>query len=676
MRAAEKREEELRQQIAALKAARERDQEEYEENTTQLFWGQPFCREIDKTSIRPNFREVVVEPFDGSQDPHVNLQAFQTQIYISGGNDRLSCKLFPGTLRGVAMQWMATLPPRSIQTFKDLAGSFLSQFASNKVKRLEVADLFNIKQAEGESLKNYLARFNNATVRVDDPDQKFFVKAFQKGLRVGPFNNALALKKPVNMEEIRARAEKHVEMEEDQYGRRRSERKVERKEVRLASKAREDKRPVLARVNEQTQRFTPLTEKRAQIMHQICHTSLLEYRPEARGKLMGKRKVAAFGHTTEDCWALKTQIEKLVQNGHLDRYVQQASPRRSQLQGRDLHRPVGANRRERSRSRQRTPTHRGTITTISGGRTANSWVSSNRVTKEVEEGRPDGRVQTVLTGANTTPLGKREPTPIIAFNDRDMKGQVSCQDEPMVISVGAVGYKVERILIDQGSSSNILYRSTLERMQLPADLVQSCPGNLYGFAGECVSILGTVELETCFGEQPVSRTIPVLYTIVDAPASYNIIIGRPALNRLGAIVSTKHLCMKFSVGRRVGSVLKERDPSRRGLEKGPVGTRAGANDKNRDDHELERGGKAHRTNCDVFAWSAQDMPGVDPNFICHRLSIDEQAKPVAQKKKEARGGEERGGEARNPQVDLGRFRARGIIPNLAGYCGDGQKGER
>ncbi|RDX74378.1 hypothetical protein CR513_45879, partial [Mucuna pruriens] len=161
MRVVEKREEELRQQIAALRATRDQDQEERGEGATPPFWGQPFCREIDETTIPSNFREVVVEPFDGSQDPYAHLQAFQTQIYISGGNDSLSCKLFPGTLRGVAMQWMATLPPRSIQTFKDLASSFLSQFAANKVKRLEVADLFDIKQAEGESLKKYLACFNN-----------------------------------------------------------------------------------------------------------------------------------------------------------------------------------------------------------------------------------------------------------------------------------------------------------------------------------------------------------------------------------------------------------------------------------------------------------------------------------------------------------------------------------
>ncbi|RDX93762.1 hypothetical protein CR513_23932, partial [Mucuna pruriens] len=103
MKVAEQREEELRQQIAALRVASERDQTTHEEIPTQPFWGQPFCREIDETPIPPNFREVIVEPFDGSQDPYAHLQAFETQMYISGGNDRLSCKLFPGMLRRVAM---------------------------------------------------------------------------------------------------------------------------------------------------------------------------------------------------------------------------------------------------------------------------------------------------------------------------------------------------------------------------------------------------------------------------------------------------------------------------------------------------------------------------------------------------------------------------------------------
>ncbi|RDX72931.1 hypothetical protein CR513_47512, partial [Mucuna pruriens] len=63
---------------------------------------------IDETPIPPRFKESVVDPFDGSQDPCVHLQAFQTQVY--------------------------SLPPRSIGSFSDLATAFESQFTANRAK--------------------------------------------------------------------------------------------------------------------------------------------------------------------------------------------------------------------------------------------------------------------------------------------------------------------------------------------------------------------------------------------------------------------------------------------------------------------------------------------------------------------------------------------------------------
>ncbi|RDX88964.1 hypothetical protein CR513_29375, partial [Mucuna pruriens] len=103
MRMAEQREEELRRQIASLKTRNKQEQEVKGEGLAQPLWRQPFYEEIDEARIPPNFREILVDPFDGTQDPHAHLQAFQTQMYISGGDDRLRCKLFPGTLRGVTL---------------------------------------------------------------------------------------------------------------------------------------------------------------------------------------------------------------------------------------------------------------------------------------------------------------------------------------------------------------------------------------------------------------------------------------------------------------------------------------------------------------------------------------------------------------------------------------------
>ncbi|RDX65360.1 hypothetical protein CR513_55986, partial [Mucuna pruriens] len=325
MKMVELKEDGLRRQLARFKAT-EREATTREMTPISPCWGQPFSSEIDETPIPPSFREIVVEPFDGTQDPRAHLQAFQTQMYISGGSDQLSCKLFLGTLRGVAMQWMATLPARSIRTFGELAGSFVSQFAANKVKKLEVADLFDVKQGRGESLKSYLSRFNNATVQVDDPDQKFFVKAFQKGLRVGPFSDALALRKPSNMEEIRAHVEKHIEVEEDQLEQTETERNLTDCEKptsgMVGGAAKGLKRPPPGQYDGNSKR------QRAQILREICHTSLLEFPQDVKGRTMGPNQDEwcdfhwVVGHSTEECWTLRSQIEKLVQNGHLDRYVQ------------------------------------------------------------------------------------------------------------------------------------------------------------------------------------------------------------------------------------------------------------------------------------------------------------------------------------------------------------------
>ncbi|RDX65304.1 hypothetical protein CR513_56046, partial [Mucuna pruriens] len=89
MWAAEQTEDELHQQVAMMKATAEKQGGATKEAAS----GQPFSEEIDGTSIPPNFREVIVEPFDETQDPHARLQAFQTQMHINGGNDALNCKL-------------------------------------------------------------------------------------------------------------------------------------------------------------------------------------------------------------------------------------------------------------------------------------------------------------------------------------------------------------------------------------------------------------------------------------------------------------------------------------------------------------------------------------------------------------------------------------------------------
>jgi hypothetical protein len=43
--------------------------------------------------------------------------------------------------------------------------------------------------------------------------------------------------------------------------------------------------------------------------------------------------------------------------------------------------------------------------------------------------------------------------------------------------------------------------------------------------------------------------------------------------------------------------------------------------------------KVLQDNKDIFGWVASDMPGVDPQFCCHQLTIREGSEPIAQKKR-------------------------------------------
>ncbi|RDX67041.1 hypothetical protein CR513_54133, partial [Mucuna pruriens] len=256
-------------------------------------------------------------------------------------------------------------------------------------------------------------------------------------------------------------------------------------------------------------------------------------------------------------------------------------------------------------------------------------------------------------GANVTPLGRRTLRPIITFTDEDCRRRGTRCDEPMVISVVTKQYKVERVL------------------KLGVKSLTKCEGVLYGFAGERVLTRGMVELETTFGDRNGTKTIPVVYTVVDTEASYNIIMGRPALNKLEVVVSTHHLCMKFPAGRtiatvradittarrcyedslRIESTIKETgvnvldidlDPRYFSVEERPhlVGdlkeVRIGSSDNQKTKFGTTLGQREEsqlvqtlQENADIFAWSAKDMPGIDPSFMCHHLSVSPDSKPVA-----------------------------------------------
>ena len=153
--------------------------------------------------------------------------------------------------------------------------------------------------------------------------------------------------------------------------------------------------------------------------------------------------------------------------------------------------------------------------------------------------------------------------PVISFSADDFRGYVGKQDDPMMISMETMKFTIKRVLVDQGSSADILFWTAFKILGLSDTLLRSYAGSLVGFAGYQVNVRGYVDLMTKFGKGESAREITIRYLVVGVTSSYNIIQGRLSLNLLGAVVSTPYLTMKYPVmDTKVGTIRADQKRAR------------------------------------------------------------------------------------------------------------------
>ena len=129
----------------------------------------------------------------------------------------------------------------------------------------------------------------------------------------------------------------------------------------------------------------------------------------------------------------------------------------------------------------------------------------------------------------------------ISFTDEDAERIHHPHDDAIVITLLIVDYTTRRVLVDNGSSADILYYPAFQQMGLGRDQLRPVCSPLIGFGRMKVQPVGTITLPVVVGSYPQQITREVNFLMVDCSSSYNAIIGRPTLNSWKAITSTYHL---------------------------------------------------------------------------------------------------------------------------------------
>ncbi|GJY73874.1 reverse transcriptase domain-containing protein [Tanacetum coccineum] len=189
-----------------------------------------------------------------------------------------------------------------------------------------------------------------------------------------------------------------------------------------------------------------------------------------------------------------------------------------------------------------------------------------RKSKDVKEPEQKNRVQRGaiigMVRGDTSRKRPREQSEQRASNDISFPSMLGCQlvDSPIILEALIECFRVRRISVDEGSSSEVMYEHCFRnlRAETKAKLKESGTP-LVGFSSKVSYPIGTINLNVTMGEPGKLRTIPMKFTVVKSHSPYNIILGRTGLRSLGAVASTIHSMIRFPTSNGIATMMTKRE---------------------------------------------------------------------------------------------------------------------
>ncbi len=150
----------------------------------------------------------------------------------------------------------------------------------------------------------------------------------------------------------------------------------------------------------------------------------------------------------------------------------------------------------------------------------------------------------------------------ITFTEEDFRLKSMNHNDAMVIEVNIAGWVIGKILVDNGSSTDILFLKTFEKMNLSQHMLHSPEYPLQGFGGKPIKPVGKVSLPISFGDLDNARTKTLTLDVVDIYHPYLAIFGRGFMNKFDAVIRQQFLCMKIPAPKGVITVFGDQQEAR------------------------------------------------------------------------------------------------------------------
>nr|CAN67735.1 hypothetical protein VITISV_012279 [Vitis vinifera] len=431
----------------------------------------PFCSHIIHCEPPRGFLVPKFSTYDGSNDPFDHIMHYRQLMTLDIGNEALLCKVFPASLQGQTLSWFHRLPPNSLGNFRDLSEAFVGQYLCSARHKQNISTLQNIKMQDNESLREFVKRFGQVILQVEAYSMDVVLQIFKRSICPGtPFFESLAKKPLATMDDLHPEVAREV-VPNFRTGQGRS---IEGRKGQVALKGRPS-------------HHFPYPMRSFSLWSKTWPTSGgLDPSEQTHPEEIIVKKCAfhkEHGHTTETCRCLHYLVERLIKAGHLKQYL------RSDAGGRD------ASQNHNSRAPRAPAASKVVINYINGG------PSDEDIGTRAYQLHPAW-----------DNWGEGRPRPIdgtIIFPPVDLTRILQPHRDALIMSLEIGDFDVRRILVDLGSSADLVQASVISHMGHSLTGLENLGRILSGFNGSSTTSLGDIVLPVQAG----SVTLNVQFSV-------------------------------------------------------------------------------------------------------------------------------------------------------------------
>jgi hypothetical protein len=480
---------------------------------------QAFSRAIRRALFPTRFRTpTTITKYSGETRPELWLADYRLACQLGGmDDDNLIIRNLPLFLSDAARAWLEHLPPTQISNWDDLVKAFAGNFQGTYVRPGNSWDLRSCRQQPRESLRDYIRRFSKQRTELPNIADSDFIGAFLAGTTCRDLVSKLGRKTPTRASELMDIATKFASGQEA-----------------VEAIFRKDKQPQGRQPKEvpeaSAQRGTKKKGKKKSQMKRDAADADLVAAAEHRNprKLPGGANLfdkmlkescpyhqGPVKHTLEECVMLRC-------------YFHKAGP---PAEG---GRATNNDKREGHKAEEFPEVH--DCFMIYGGQVANA--SARHRKQERRE------VYSVKVAAPVYLDWSNKP---ITFDQGDHPDRVSSPGKYQLIVDPVIGnVRLTKVLMDGGSSLNIIYAKTLGLLQIDLSSIRAGATPFHGIIhGKRVQPLGQLDLPICFGTPSNFRKETLTFEVVGFQGTYHTVLGRPCYVKFMVVPNYTYLKLKM-----------------------------------------------------------------------------------------------------------------------------------